>query len=101
MSVSPTIIGMKRKIERQDKLTACYKFDKESNMYDIVVNFSLGKLTNSDASYLLGHVFTQEFKAEMERRGYDISTFKFEISPKIPTNRPDKFETLNKKYNND
>lgn len=92
---------MKRKIERQDKLTACYKFDKESNMYDIVVNFPLGKLTGSDANYLLGHVFTQEFRAEMERRGYDISTFKFEISPKIPTNRPDKFETLNKKYNND
>jgi hypothetical protein len=92
---------MKRKIERQDKLTACYKFDKESNMYDIVVNFPLGKLTGSDANYLLSHVFTQEFKLEMERRGYDISTFKFEISPKIPTNRPDKFETLNKKYNND
>lgn len=87
------------KIEKKDKLTACYQFDKESNTYDIVVNFPLGRLTNCDANFLLGYVFTQEFKDEMEKRGYDITTFKFEISPKIPTNRMDKFETLNKKYN--
>lgn len=88
----------KLKIKKKDKLTACYKFDKESNTYDIVVNFPLGILTNSDANYLLGRVFTREFRDEMERRGYDITSFKFEISPKIPTNRIDKFETLNKKY---
>lgn len=86
------------KIDKKDKLTACWKYDKEQSRYDLIVNYPLGRLTSADASYLLGKVFTKEFISEMERRGYDISTIKFEISPKIPTNRPDKFGTLNEKY---
>lgn len=86
------------KIDKKDKLTACWKYDKEQSRYDLIVNYPLGRLTSADTSYLLGNVFTKEFISEMERRGYDISTIKFEISPKIPTNRLDKFGTLNEKY---
>jgi hypothetical protein len=86
------------KVEKKDKLTACWKYDREQGCYDLIVNYPLGSQTNTDANYLFNNVFTQEFIKEIQRRGYDISTIKFEISPKFPTSRPDKFETLNKKY---
>lgn len=89
---------MRTKIEQKDKLRVRYKFDQESNSYDFICDYPLGKQTCCDANYLFSHLFTQEFKEEMERRGYDITTLKFEISPKFSTTRPDKFETLNKKY---
>ena len=57
-------------------------------------------MTYADANYLLGHVFTKEFIEEIQKRGYDISTLKFEISPKFPTPRPEKFGTFDKKYSN-
>lgn len=86
------------KIEKADKLTAKWGYDREQACYDLIVCYPLGRLTVSDANYLLGHVFTKEFQEEIRRRGYDITTIKFEISPKFPTPRPDKFNTLNNKY---
>ena len=86
------------KIEKKDKLTACWKYDREQGCYDLTVNYPLGRMTNADANYMLGNVFTPEFIKEIQRRGYDISTLKFEISPKFPTPRPEKFGTLNQKY---
>lgn len=88
----------KLKIAKKDKLTACWKYDREQGCYDLVVNYPLGRQTNTDANYLFNDVFTQDFIKEIQRRGYDIATIKFEISPKFPTLRPDKFDTLNKKY---
>ena len=88
----------KLKIEKKDKLTASWKYDREQGCYDLVVNYPFGRQTSADANYLFNNVFTQDFIKEIQRRGYDISTIKFEISPKFPTSRPDKFETLNKKY---
>lgn len=85
---------------QKDKLTARWKYDREQGCYDLVVNYPLGCMTYTDANYLLGHVFTKEFIEEIQKRGYDISTLKFEISPKFPTPRPEKFGTLAKKYSN-
>lgn len=89
---------MRTRIAQKDKLRVTYKFDKESNTMDFVCDYPLGRQTCCDAGYLFSHLFTQDFKEEIERRGYDITTMKFEISPKFPTTRPDKFGTLNKKY---
>ena len=49
---------------------------------DLMFHFPLGFYTKSDAHYLHG-VFTAEFIKEMDERGYDITTLKFEISPKV------------------
>lgn len=87
-------------IAKEDKLIARWKYDRGQGCYDLVVNYPLGCMTYADANYLLGHVFTREFIEEIQRRGYDISTLKFEISPKFPTQRPEKFGTLTKKYSN-
>lgn len=38
--------------------------------------------TRSDKAYLFHRVFTPEMTKELEDRGYDITTLKFEISPK-------------------
>lgn len=46
---------------------------------DIYCDFPVGIGTKRDAHYLLGGVFTKEFADELERRGYDLSTLKFEI----------------------
>ena len=86
------------RIKKKDKLTACWKYDREQGCHDLVVNFPLGKQTSADANYLLSMFHEYNFIEEMQRRGYDITTFKFEISPKFPTPRPNKFETLNKIY---
>lgn len=86
------------RIEKKDKLTAKWAYDKEQGCYDLTVYYPIGRMTVADANYLLGKVFTTEFQEEMQRRGYDITTIKFEIAPKFPTPRPDKFCTLNRKY---
>ena len=48
---------------------------------DVMLHFPVGYSTNTDVHYLSG-VFSREFQAEMAKRGYDITTMKFEISPK-------------------
>lgn len=60
-----------------DKLRA-YWWKKER---DIAFHWPGGYQTKCDGHYLSG-IFTKEFQDEMERRGYDITTLKFEISPK-------------------
>lgn len=83
------------KIEQKDKLTVYWS--KKEN--DLMLHHPLGRQTSADAWYL-SEFFNQKLIAEMKRRGYDITTIKFEISPLFPTNRPEKFETLNQKYIN-
>lgn len=57
---------------------------------------------SSDASWLFGHVFTEEARKELTKRGWDITTLRFSIAPKLgnPT-RPERFKKLMKKYNTD
>ncbi len=83
------------KIKQKDKLRV-YWSKKE---HDLILYRPLGVQTSADAWFLSGF-FNQELIDEMKRRGYDITTLKFEISPQFPTNRPDKFKTLNEKYIN-
>lgn len=76
----------------KDKLTARW-LKKER---DIIVNYPLGCGTNTDMCYFFDEVLDKKKCLELEKRGYDLSTLKFEISPKLP-NR-EKFETLTDKY---
>lgn len=47
---------------------------------DILIDYPLGILTKADANYLFSYVFTDEFQKEFIKRGYDITTIKFEIT---------------------
>lgn len=58
---------------------------------DTMFEFPSGIYTKADAAYL-NHFFTKEFMEELEKRGYDWQTVKFEISPKLPN--ADKFPCL-------
>jgi len=60
---------------------------------DVMFHFPLGVLTKSDAHWLSG-IFNKQFTQELESRGYDITTLRFEI--KVGDNRPDKFESIMK-----
>jgi hypothetical protein len=71
-------IGM-RKIK---KLRAFYSKRQKSN----VIEYPSGVHTRSDV-HVLNEVFTKELRKELEDRGYDWTTFKFEISPKLPNDR--------------
>lgn len=57
-----------------DKLRVRWKHE------DVVVCFPMGIGTKRDARWILS-VFDTEFVQEARQRGYDLSTFKFEISP--------------------
>ena len=76
----------------KDKLTS--KWSKKDN--DIIVNYPLGIGTNTDMCYFFNNILDRNKCLELEKRGYDLSTLKFEISPKLPN--IDKFKTLTKKY---
>ena len=60
------------------KLTA--KWSKREN--DIVYVYPYGIQTKCDASYLNDKL--EEIRVEMEKRGYDWQTMKFEVSPRLP-----------------
>ena len=62
-------------------------------------NFIYG---SCDAGWIFSDVFTEEVRKEFEKRGWDITTLKFSIAPKLvnPT-RPDRFTTLLKRYEKD
>jgi hypothetical protein len=47
---------------------------------DIKCWYPLGIGTKSDMHYLFGEIFTLEFIKEIQNRGYDITTLKFEIT---------------------
>ena len=85
------------RIAKEDKLRAYWGYDEDGCGPDVVLCWPLGKLTKADGAWLSG-IFNREFIEELERRGYDKTTLRFEVSPKFPTTRPDKFGTLNKKY---
>ena len=53
---------------------------------DTILENSSGYFTKNDIHFLNG-VFTKEFRKELEDRGYDWTTFKFEISPKLPNEK--------------
>ena len=57
------------------------------------------KLCSADGSWIFSNVFTQEVSDELLKRGWDLTTLKFSIAPKLvnPT-RPERFTTLLNKY---
>ena len=79
-------------LKKKDKLTAYW--DKKENC--IGAYHPLGFMTQTDAHYLFDNVFTKEFVKEMTDRGYDVTTMKFEISPKLPNY--ERFNGLSEKY---
>ena len=79
-------------LKKKEKLTAYW--DKKENC--IGAYHPLGFMTQTDAHYLFDNVFTKEFVKEMTDRGYDVTTMKFEISPKLPNY--ERFNGLSEKY---
>lgn len=53
---------------------------------DLMLWNPAGEGTRPDARFL-SDLFGKDFQAEMERRGYDFTTLKFEISPKVGNQR--------------
>ncbi len=60
---------------------------------DLLIEHPLGFNTGSDGHML--YDFLRQLKGELEDRGYDITTLKFEVSPKLPN--IEKFKTLTEK----
>ena len=93
----------KLKIKESDKLRVYWGHD-EYDKYneDLIVSWPMMRMGSCDGSWIFSNVFTDEVKAEFEKRGWDITTLKFSIAPKLvnPT-RPDRFTTLLKKYEED
>lgn len=83
---------MKKKFVKEDKLRV-YWNNREN---DLEGWYPLGIQTRCDLGYLFFEIFNKEFRDEIERRGYDISTMKFEICPKLPNEK--RFKTLSEKY---
>lgn len=79
-------------LKKKEKLTAYW--DKKENC--IGAYHPPGFMTQTDAHYLFDKVFTKEFVKEMTDRGYDVTTMKFEISPKLPNY--ERFNGLSEKY---
>lgn len=83
---------------KKDKLS--YQWNKKEN--DFVTNYPLGIGTNCDSNFLLNFFSyalkgeEKSFLKELESRGYDLSTIKFSIEPKLPN--VGKFKTLTEKY---
>lgn len=82
-------------MEKNDKLRV--DWNKREN--DVMFHYPLGLQTKTDAHYLHSSVFTDEFIEEIKKRGYDIKTLKFEIQPDF-NRRPEKFQTIAKKFAN-
>ena len=93
----------KLKIKESDKLRVYWGHD-EYDKYneDLIVSWPMMRMGSCDGSWIFSNVFTDEVRAEFEKRGWDITTLKFSIAPKLvnPT-RPDRFTTLLKKYEED
>jgi len=88
------------KIKEKDKLRVYWGHDKYD--YDLVVSWPMMRQGQCDGGWIFSEVFTKEVRAEFERRGWDITTLKFSIAPKLvnPT-RPERFSTLIKWYEED
>lgn len=89
----------KLRIREKDKLRIHYGYDRESNTFDFIADWPMMQQGRCDAYYLFDRILTEEVRAELERRGWDITTLKFSIAPKLiePT-RPERFQTLLAKY---
>jgi hypothetical protein len=88
------------KISEKDKLRVYYGHDDEDkHKYSLVVSWPVMKLGIADGNWIFSNVFTQEVRDELEKRGWDLTTLKFSIAPKLvnPT-RPERFTTLLTKY---
>lgn len=48
---------------------------------DIHCYYPAGTLTNTDANFILSDILDKQKCEELENRGYDLNTLKFEISP--------------------
>lgn len=92
----------KLKVKEKDKFRIHYGYDKETNCFDLIADWPSMKNGFCDAGYLFSHVFTSEVLEELKQRGWDISTLKFSIEPKLvePT-RPERFQKLLEKYEED
>ena len=93
----------KLKIKESDKLRVFWGHDAEDKYnIDLVVSWPMMHQGSCDGSWIFSNVFTDDVKKEFERRGWDITTLKFSIAPKLvnPT-RPERFTTLLKKYEAD
>ena len=76
---------------KEDKL----KVNWSKRERDLIIYNPLGRGTNADAAYLFGF-FNKDFIEEMAKRGYDITTLKFEIKPILPNF--EKFPTLSEQH---
>lgn len=88
------------KVKEKDKLRFYFGRDPENkHTYDFIVNYPMMQMGNADAGYLFDCVFTKEVREELAQRGYDLTTIKFSIAPKLenPT-RPERFQKLIEKY---
>lgn len=85
------------KIKNKDKLRVYWDHNED----DLVVSWPMMCQGSCDGGWIFSNFFTDDVKKEFERRGWDITTLKFSIAPKLvnPT-RPEKFTTLLKKYEN-
>ena len=93
----------KLKIKEKDKLRVYWGHDEYDRYnYDLCVSWPMMTMGSCDAGWIFSNVFTKEVRKEFEKRGWDITTLKFSIAPKLvnPT-RPDRFSTLLKKYSED
>lgn len=78
---------------KESKLIAKWSKEKE----DIVIQYPIGKQTYTDMAYLFREVFTEEFRKEMECRGYDIKTLIFSIDVDTKNKKfEEKFPTIAK-----
>jgi hypothetical protein len=64
-------------MKKRDKLHAHWS-EKEN---DLICWHPLGQQTQCDASYFFSEILDKDKCMELKRRGYDLSTLKFEISP--------------------
>lgn len=88
------------KINEKDKLRLYFGRDPENKeVFDYIVDWPTMQMGKADAAYLLDRVFTKDVRDELARRGYDLTTIKFSIAPKLenPT-RPERFQKLIEKY---
>ena len=91
------------KIKEKDKLRVYWGHDEyDKYNYDLVVSWPMMCQGSCDGSWIFSHIFNEENRKELERRGWDITTLKFSIAPKLvnPT-RPERFSTLLKQYEAD
>jgi len=88
------------KIKEKDKLRFYFGRDPEDrHTYDFIVDWPMMQMGKADGAFLLDKVFTKEVREELARRGYDLTTIKFSIAPKLvnPTS-PERFQKLIEKY---